>query len=165
MNRILCMTANWVRAGALLAGLAASAANLPSAWQREQSFEVPVAGLVKIGLPVETLDSARPAQEDLRLYDDAGKEIPYVIEHPAPRPKVVQAARSFRVSLNADNTVIILETGLAQPLDGVTLETPANHFIKAVRVESSEDGQHWQIAAHHHCTAFAQIATAETIVD
>ena len=29
----------------------------------------------------------------------------------------------------------------------VTLETPANDFIKAVRVESSDDGNRWQIIA------------------
>ena len=46
-----------------------------------------------------------------------------------------------------NNTVIVLETGLAQPLDAVTLETPAMNFIKAVRVESSNDGKNWQILA------------------
>jgi hypothetical protein len=131
---------------AFLPGLAA-AANLPSDWQREQAFEVSTTGLVKISLPVETLDSARPGLGDLRLYDDAGNEIPYVIERPAPTPKVVREAKSFLVSLNPENTVITLETALTQPLDGVSLETPANDFIKAVRVESSADGQSWQIIA------------------
>ncbi len=120
--------ANWFRLGALAAGLSAAAANLPSDWQREQSFAVLTAGLVKISLPVETLDSARPALEDLRLCDDAGKEIPYLIERPAPAPQIVQEAKSFRVTLNPDNTVITAETGLTQPLDGVTLETPAEQF-------------------------------------
>ena len=143
MKRVSHLTELLVRACALL-GLSAAAANLPSDWPREQSFAVSNTGLVKISLPVATLDSARPALEDLRLYDDAGQEIPYVIERPAPAPKVVPAAKSFRVSLNPDNTVIILETGLTQAVDGVTLETPANNFIKAVRVESSEDGQRWQ---------------------
>ena len=147
MKRILHLTEILLRGCALLGGLSAAAANLPSDWPREQPFAVSNTGLVKISLPVETLDSARAALEDLRLYDDAGKEMPYVIERPAPGPKVVQAAKSFRVSLNPDSTVITLETGLAQPLDGVTLETPANNFIKAVGVESSEDGQHWRILA------------------
>ena len=132
---------------ALLLGISATAANLPSDWQHEQSFDVLTTGLVKISLPVETLDAARPALEDLRLYDDASNEIPYLIERPTPSPKIVRAAKSFQVSLNANTTVITLETGLAQPLDGVTLESPAMNFIKAVRVESSDDGRHWQILA------------------
>ena len=50
----------------------------------------------------------------------------------------------FRSRSTPATTVITLETGLAQPLDGVTLETPAANFIKAVRVEGSADGQNWQ---------------------
>ncbi len=132
---------------ALLFGVSAAAANLPSDWQHDQSFDVSTTGLMKMSLPVETLDSARPALEDLRLYDGAGNEVPYLIERPAPAAKAVQAAKSFQVSLNASTTVITLETGMAQPLDGVRLESPAMDFIKAVLVESSEDGTHWQSSA------------------
>jgi len=124
-------------------GIAANAA-LPAEWQHAQQFDIAAPGLVKIGLPVDTLDAARPALEDSRLCDDAGNELPFLIAHPMPSPKAVQSAKSFQVSLNAAATVITLETGLAQPLDGVTLETPAANFIKAVRVEGSADGQNWQ---------------------
>src|ERR1035438_8989984 len=120
------------------------AAALPSDWQHEQTFDVSTAGLVKISLPIETLDAARSALEDLRLYDAAGNEVPYLIERPVPAAKVVQPAKSFQVALNANTTVITLETGLTQPLDGVTLETPAGNFIKAVRVDGSADGNSWQ---------------------
>ncbi len=123
------------------------AATLPAEWQHTQQFDVSVPGLVKISLPVETLNAARPGLEDLRLYDDAGNELSYLIEHPVPAARVIQSAKSFRVSLNASTTVITLETGLAQPLDGVTLETPAGGFIKAVRVEGSVDGKSWQTLA------------------
>jgi Protein of unknown function (DUF3999) len=123
------------------------ASALPSDWQHQQHFEIAAPGLVKFSLPAETLNAARPALEDLRLYDDAGNELPFFIERPAPVAKVVRPAKSFQVSLNANTTVITLETGLAQPLDGVALETPAGNFIKAVRVESSADGQRWQTVA------------------
>jgi Protein of unknown function (DUF3999) len=138
---------NWLWIFALPACFSAAAANLPSDWQHEQSFDVSTTGLVKISLPVETLDAARPALEDLRLYDDAGNEVPYLIARPAPIAKVVQAAKSFQVSLSANTTIITLETGLTRSLNGVTLESPAMNFIKALRVESSDDGKHWQILA------------------
>ena len=95
------------------------AAALPPDWQQEQRFDVAAPGIVKFSLPAETLNAARPALEDLRLYDNAGNELPFFIERPAPVAKVVQPAKSFQVSLNANTTVITLETGLAQPLDGV----------------------------------------------
>jgi hypothetical protein len=120
------------------------AAALPAEWQHAQQFDIAAPGLIKISLPVETLDDARPALEDLRLCDDAGNELPFLIARPVPSPKAVQSAKSFQVLLNPTATVITLETGLAQPLDGVTLETPAANFIKAVRVEGSADGQNWQ---------------------
>ena len=85
MKRLNNFSASLLHVFALLVGVSAAAANLPSDWQREQSFDVSTTGLVKMSLPVETLDAARPALEDLRLYDDAGNEVPYLIERPAGR--------------------------------------------------------------------------------
>ena len=111
-------------------GVSASAAGLPADWQHEQPFTVPAPGLIKLNLPVESLDSARPALEDLRLYDDAGNEVPYLIERPVPVTKIVQNVKSFHISLTPSNTVIVLETGLTQPLDDIVLETPAAGFLR-----------------------------------
>jgi hypothetical protein len=44
----------------------AHAVALPSDWQHEQTFNVSTPGLLKLSLPVETLDAARTALEDLR---------------------------------------------------------------------------------------------------
>ncbi len=147
MNLLNNLPAGFLCGCVLLMDVSATAVNLPSDWQREQSFDVSTAGLMKINLPVETLDAARPALEDLRLYDDTGHEIPYLIERPVPVPKIIRTAKSFRVSLNPDNTVITLETGFSEPIAAVTLETPAIDFIKAVRVENSDDGNRWQVIA------------------
>jgi hypothetical protein len=122
----------------------AARAALPAEWQHTQDFSIAAPGLVKISLPPETLDAARPALEDLRLCDNAGNELSYLISRPVPAPRAVQSAKSFQVSLNAASTVITLETGMGRPLDGVSLETPATDFIKAVRVEGSMDQQNWQ---------------------
>jgi hypothetical protein len=58
---------------------------------------VPAPGLVKLSLPVETLDAARAGLEDLRLQDDAGSEVPYLIARPAPAARISQSAKSFQV--------------------------------------------------------------------
>lgn len=138
---------NLICSWALLLGLSATAANLPSEWRHVQSFGVSTTGLIKISLPVETLDAARAALEDLRLYDDAGNEVPFLIARPMPSPKIIQSAKSFHTSLTSSSTVITLETGLARPLDAVMLETPANDFIKAVQIEGSDDGKNWKTVA------------------
>ena len=122
-------------------------APLPGDWQHEQRFDVPATGLVKLSLPTATLEAARPGLEDLRLYDDAGREVPYLIERPKPAGKVIRDAKSFQVAVNGATTVLILETGLTQPLDGVTIDSPATSFLKAVHIEGSPDGQSWQTLA------------------
>ena len=142
-SRLTC----WFCAIGLCWNFSTSAANLPADWQHEQQFNIAAPGLVKLSLPAETLDAARPALEDVRLYDDAGNELPFLIERLTPASKVTQGAKSFRVSLNPGTTVITLETGLAQPLDAVTLETPAPNFIKAVQIEGSTDARRWQTLA------------------
>jgi hypothetical protein len=129
---------------ALAWNFSSGAASLPAEWQREQPFAVAAPGLVKLSLPAETLDAARPALEDLRLYDSAGSEVPYLIERPAPVVKVVHHTKSFHVSLTPSNTVIVVETGLTQPLDDIVLETPAGTFLKPVRIEGSTDLKRWQ---------------------
>ncbi len=145
---ILCL-------GALLATAAGRSANLPSDWPHEQSFSLSTTGLVKLALPAATLNIARASLEDLRLYDDAGNEVPYLIEHPAPVAKKFKDVKSFQVTLNANSTVINLETdpesglksGLANLVDGVVLQTPAIDFIKAVNIEGSLNGSDWQMLA------------------
>ena len=131
----------------LLGGVSLNAAPLPGDWQYVQSFSVATPGLTKVNLPSAVLDTARSALEDLRLYDAAGTEVPYVIERPAPTTRHVQTVKSFQVSLQAHSTVITIETGLAQPLDTLALETPATDFLKPVQVEGSADGRSWQILA------------------
>src|ERR1700688_2522405 len=128
MKRLINFSGSLLYVVALLFGVSAAAANLPSDWQRDQSFDVSTTGLVKMSLPVETLDAARSALEDLRLYDAAAHEVPYVIERPTPVPQVEQEAKSVQVSLSGNTTVITLETGVAQPLDAVRLESPATDF-------------------------------------
>ena len=123
------------------------AANLPADWHYDQSFSLSTLGLTKLSLPLETLDAARPALEDLRLFDDAGNEVPFVIERPVPTVKIIRTVKSFQVAMQPRATVITIETGLTQPLDIVTLETPVGDFLKPVRIEASVDGRTWQMLA------------------
>jgi hypothetical protein len=118
-----------------------------SEWKHVQQFEISSSGLLKFSLPPATLDAARPALEDLRLFDAAGHEIPFAIERPLPSAKAVQPAKAFQSSISAGRTLITLETGMAQPIDSVTLDSPAPNFIKSVQVEGSPDGRLWRVLA------------------
>ncbi len=118
-----------------------------SEWQQRQPIEVPAPGLVKVALPPATLDALRPSLEDLRLADSSGNEVPFLIERPAPEPAPVRAARSFKPVLRGAATVLEIETGTDVPINAVTLETPERDFIKAVRIEGSQDEQRFTAIA------------------
>ena len=82
-RRCSALRSRWLCFVTLLGSFAVHAA-LPVEWQQTQEFDVSAPGLVKISLPVETVDAARPALEDLRVCDDAGNELPFLITRPVP---------------------------------------------------------------------------------
>jgi hypothetical protein len=121
------------------------ALELPAEWKNVQTLQLPRDGLVKISVPLETLSAARPGLEDLRLYDDAGREIPFLMEQSAPSPAIRRPPKQFGVAVSADATVATLETGFTEPIASVTLQTPAPSFLKAVRVDGSQNGRSWEV--------------------
>ena len=114
-------------------------------WAHRQTFRIEAAGLVKISLPANTLDQARADLADVRLTDSQGSEIAYLIEFPRPPRETRHGARNFQVTLGTETTTVTLETGTGDPLAGVTLQTPATTFIKAVEVQGSDNLSHWQL--------------------
>lgn len=146
MNRLNKLSRAWLLP-ITLATNSGVAATLPSDWQKEQRFEVAVPGLTKINLPAETIDASRPGFVDLRLHDDNGTELPYLIERPRPMPKVVRGPASFYTSLESGRSVIKMRTAFLDPIEAVTFDTPATRFIKPVKVEGSSDGTNWQTLA------------------
>lgn len=129
---------------ALLGPAARLHAITPDEWRYRQPLDVQSAGLMRIELPPETLGAARAGLEDLRVLDALGNEVPFLIERPAPTPGSVRRAGNFSCAIKNETTVITLETGTSQPIAGVDMETPASDFLKAVRVEGSQDGSTWQ---------------------
>lgn len=144
------LPAGWRLLGAMaLAGAAPAAHALdPVEWQQRQPLRVDRAGIVKFALPPATLDTARPLLEDLRLVDPAGREVPYLVERAAPAaPPTVRAPAGFRVDVRDTGTEITLTTGSETPLLSVALATPASGFLKAARVEVTNDGETWETLA------------------
>ncbi len=135
----------FIAASLLLSASAAIAAEFPSAWKNVQPVTVDKTGLVRLSVPLETLDAARPGLEDLRLYDSSGREVPFIIERPLLAPNAVMPAKNFRVALVGNSTVATMENEIAEPIDSIVLENPAKDFLKGVTLEASNDGQTWQL--------------------
>ena len=127
----------------------AIATDFPVAWKNIQPVTVEKTGLVKLSIPLETLDAARPALEDLRLYDFAGRETPFFIERPRQSPKIIKPAKNFRVVLAGNTTIATMDTGIGTLINAIALETPAREFLKGVTLEGSNDGKIWQAIARN----------------
>jgi len=118
----------------------------PHQWQYRQSIDVPATGLVQINLPLETSNIARPDLSDLRIIDSNEKEIPFLIDQPTPRPESSVPLKDFRAEIVAAETRLLITTGSDSTIAGVALDTPAGaNFIKAARVEGSNDQKDWRI--------------------
>jgi hypothetical protein len=116
----------------------------PNEWRFSQAIDVPATGLVRVNVPPETLNAARPDLADVRIADSAGRELPYLIDRPMPRRESVLRSQELRTALEPTATRITLTTGTRSVLKGVTFETPPGvEFIKAVSVEGSHDGATW----------------------
>ena len=145
LHRHLLPFRNLLPALAVLPGLALQAAVLtPTQWRHTQALEVDATGLVRVNLPPETLDAARPALEDLRIVDGAGNEVPYAIQQMVPSSDATHRPAEFNSAIGNGTTTVTLRTGTTAILNGITLETPAEEFIKALRIEGSHDGKTWQ---------------------
>ena len=146
------MTDNWKALAALwLGGLvwsyAATAGELPSGWKYVQPVRIDRSGLLRFSVPLETLSAARAGLEDLRLSDNNGREMPYLLERPIQPQRTIRPPLSFQVTVKDATTMITLETGLSQALAGVSLQTPTADFLKAVQIEGSNNGITWTVLA------------------
>lgn len=133
------------KAGLILAAFAAtaSAALVPTEWRHRQEFVVPAPGIIRVELPDATFDAAQPGLDDLRLLDPAGRETALLFDQP-PVP-FARTARpdTFDARLEHGTTVLTLGTGTTDPLAAVSLETPHPHFLRAAKIEISEDRSIW----------------------
>lgn len=122
-----------------------------SAWLyfKEIRAPRPPAGLTDFVLDVETLDQARANQEDLRLYDSAGREVPYVLR---VRRDVATTsafpAREFNRGVDGGVAQISLDLGdRSETHNQVEIDTPGNNFRRFVDVAGSADGAQWSTLA------------------
>ncbi|HKB57335.1 MAG TPA: DUF3999 family protein [Lacunisphaera sp.] len=126
-----------------LFAVAGHAALAPTEWQHQQSFNVAAPGLVRVELPPASFDSAGPRQEDLRVIDAASREIALLLDNPPiPTARRIRPA-DLDVRLEYGATQIKIITGTKDPLAALTLETPDPFFLRAVRVEISDEKANW----------------------
>jgi len=149
---------------ALLSALGALAADpsLPAAWKhwhysREIEVAAPVAAtgattpaaqFADVVAPPDLYAHAQAGLTDLRVMDDRGTEVPYVIfqrlgsSKSSPLPTTLRE-NSFSAGAY---TQLVLDAGAHAPFHNtVRIETGESDFIEWVQAEASDDGHVWRM--------------------
>ena len=153
----------WTFGAALFAAFAMLAATpLPSAWKhwrysRAIDLSAPagatgatpgMAQLVGVVAPPNLYAHAQTGLADLRLIDDQGREVPYVIFQRVGSSKSAALPATLREnSFSAGAfTQLVLDAGAHAPFHNtVRIETDAPDFIEWVQVDASDDGHVWRM--------------------
>ena len=87
-------------------------ADLRRLFPREASIEAGTGGLWRLLLPPDILAACRPDLSDLRLFDAAGQEIPFLVDAGLPPPGVLEAVQRIEPRLvEAERHEVRRETG------------------------------------------------------
>lgn len=141
----------------LLAPRPAPAAFSESGWRFYSRIETPYfprEEIVTVQLTSDVFEYAQADGADLRVVDDAGREVPHLLERRTrTEPRTVReacAAQLLSLDEGADNRLEIdyqLAADAAAPT-GLTLVTPLKDFERLVSVSGSDDGNVWTLLAH-----------------
>lgn len=139
----------------LLLAQAAAVDSERAAWQYRRAVIAPAgASLASVVLPPEVSAKAGPAGRDLRLVDETGREVPYLLDWTSEREGLAtwQVAISDvrREQEEARETSAIrsqwtLDLGEPRTFTDLTLRLPDVSFAWHVRVEASTDGGNYEV--------------------
>jgi len=140
--------------GALLCATTVWGAELPEAWRHWSSFR-PIdpppqsAGrLVGVAVPAEVLGAARGDLADLRIVDEAGREVPFVLH-----ARFGRSVRDWRATTLSDTgfvpgayTQAVIDTGGdGRPHNALELDLAATDFFAWTEVAASDDRETWRV--------------------
>src|SRR5204862_6735736 len=84
---------------------------------------------------------------DVRLPDAAGREVPYLLLHPAAPPPIWKSSTILPVASTKTTSGFEADFERATHLDRVEITGIAAPFLKRLRVEGSGDRAHWVVLA------------------
>jgi hypothetical protein len=118
-----------------------------TAWRYFREVEVPRTPLELLSITMDryVLGEARADLADLRLYDAAGREIPYTLRiRRQIDSQTVSQAQTFNRAVEGAAALISCDLGeQPQEHNEVEVSTAGDNFRRLADVEGSPDGEHW----------------------
>jgi hypothetical protein len=136
--------------------LSATAADGEPPFRYRKDLDRSVATVEEIlGVPLDSdiYAATRDGYPDLRVVDDRGAQVPYVLE-PAGERRTIQVREpctSRVLSLHVDEgkalEIVVALDEKAPSANGATIRTPLVDYERRVRVYGSQDGKDWTLLA------------------
>ena len=82
---------------------------------------------------------------DLRLYDDASREVPYLLVYPPREPQPRVSARPLPIPLTKFSSGFEVDLGDVRPFDFLAISGLPTPFLKRAQLEGSGDRQRWTL--------------------
>ncbi|HUP50102.1 MAG TPA: DUF3999 family protein [Thermoanaerobaculia bacterium] len=133
------------RAVAILAALVAAGAAAAPVYERRIDVETP--GPQRLDVDLALLGGAAAGLADLRIYDRAGREAPYLLVPPAASGPQWTRTRRFEIVPTKTSSGVEADAGARRAIDALRIENVAAPFLKRVRVEGSGDRHRWTLLA------------------
>lgn len=112
----------------------------------ERSVTPGGAGPNRLDVDVSLLSHATSDLRDLRLLDDARREVGFLLVQPAGEPRWI-GGRILPVAPTKKASGFEVDFGSASDVDRVRLDGISAPFLKRVRLEGSGDRAHWTLLA------------------
>jgi hypothetical protein len=136
----------------LISGVSLSTVDLPDSWRswrfsRTIQISEPI-GLSKINVPVNLYANLDSESADLRIVDDAGKEIPFLLYDKSIRAPMERRLATIRENsfVPGQYTQLLIDTGEKIAFhNALEIHTSQIDFIDWVEVAASDDARTWRI--------------------
>jgi hypothetical protein len=115
------------------------------------TFERPVApggpGPARLDVDLALLARAAPDLRDLRLYDSAGREVPYLLMPSSGRDAEWISGRISAIAATKVSSGFEIDFGRSRPIDQIRVRGIRAPYLKRARIEGSGDRARWTLLA------------------
>ena len=136
--------------GAVLSLLIGSASAQQTAVERsrfERSIDASGPGSRRLAIDVPLLSAAQPSLADLRLFDERGGAVPYILLRSQVRQQVWSHGEVLAIAATDKTSGFEADFHAAQPIDGIRVVGLTSPFLKRLVLEGSGDREHWTLLA------------------
>lgn len=119
----------------------------PDRFRFERPIDTAGAGARRLAADVPLLAGAQPSLADLRLFDERGAPVPYILLQSPVRQRQWTDGEVLPIAATDKTSGFEADFQNAQPMDAIRVAGLRPPFLKRLVLEGSGDRQHWTLLA------------------